>query len=844
MVRKIFFIVIVLNCFAIVGKSQSDVTSPKEFLGYSLGDAFTPHHQVAAYFEKIAVESDQVKLVKYGETYEGRPLVVAFVSSQENIANLEDIRVNNLKKAGMEQGEPVLNNKIIVWLSYSVHGNEASSTEAAMATIYNLIGGTNNKAADWLKNTVVVIDPCINPDGRDRYVHWYKENKSSKLQPNLIGADHLEPWPGGRMNHYMFDLNRDWAWLSQQESVYRVAIYNNWLPQIHVDFHEQGYNNPYYFAPAAKPYHALISDWQKKFQVEIGKNNAGYFDINHWLYFTKERFDLFYPGYGDTYPMFNGAIGMTYEQAGGGVAGLGIETETEDTLTLYDRMIHHYTTSLSTIEVSSKNSGELEQNFMAYFKNSNMVSADMDQAYIVRYSNGEKKIKKLISMLDQHKIKYGTLAQSKNIKGYDYHQNRQSSITITIQDLIIPVDQPKSILVRVLFEPASMLLDSLTYDITAWSLPYAYGLESYATRQIKSFDKEGYNFKSPDPPPADLPYAFTFKRETIEDFKALSYILEKGVKVRTNYEKIISDNYEIPSGSFVVTMADNRNFKGNFKTLMAELSVDYGISLYPIKTGFSSSGPDIGSPKLRMLENNKVGLLYGDGTSPYNTGEFWHLFEQQIEHPLIRINTQYAEYIDLSILDVLIVPHGNYSSLMSEEFMQKIKSWVQKGGRLILIEGALRNFVDQESFNLKKYLDEEEKETLENLEDKENYLRRFEEDERLNIQDRINGGIYKVRLDNSHPLGFGYPDYYFTLKTRESRYSVLDNGWNVGTIQGDQDKVSGFAGSNTKDNTYNALIVGMEYNGNGEVIYFVDNPIFRSFWENGKLLICNAIFMP
>ena len=844
MARKIFFTIIVLICFASLGKSQSKVTSPQEFLGYSLGDEFTPHFQVAAYFKKIALESDQVKLVKYGETYEGRPLMVAFVSSKENISNIEDIRINNLKKAGMVEGAPIIDNKVIVWLSYNVHGNEASSTEAAMATLYELVSGAQSKTEEWLENTVVVVDPCINPDGRDRYVNWYKENRSSKLQPNLIGADHLEPWPGGRMNHYLFDLNRDWVWLSQQESVFRLALYNKWLPQIHVDFHEQGFNNPYYFAPAAKPYHALISEWQKEFQVEIGKNNAGYFDSNHWLYFTKERFDLFYPGYGDTYPIFNGAIGMTYEQAGGGVAGLGIKTETKDTLTLYDRMIHHYTTSLSTIEISSRNAGELEHNFIAYFNVSNMASEDMDHSYIIRYSNGERKIKKLVSMLDQHKITYGTLDQSKNIKGYDYHQNRQTSITVTSQDLIIPVDQAKSILVRVLFEPASMLMDSLTYDITAWSLPFAYGLESIATKQIKSYNNEGYTFKSPNPAPTDLPYAFAFKRETVEDFKALSYLLEKGVNVRTNYEKIISDNVEIPSGSFVISLADNRNFKGDFKALMIKLSNDYGISLQAIKTGFSSKGPDLGSPKLKILKNTRVGLIFGDGASPYNTGEFWHLFEQQIEHPVIRINTQYAEYIDLSILDVLIMPHGNYGSLMSESFMQKIKSWVQNGGRLILIEGAMRHFVDQESFNLKKYLDEEEKETLKKLEDKENYLRRFEDDERLNIQDRINGGIYKVRLDNSHPLGFGYPDYYFTLKTRENRYSVLDNGWNVGTIQGDQDKVSGFAGRNTRDNTYNALILGMEYNGDGEVIYFVDNPIFRSFWENGKLLICNAVFMP
>ena len=246
-----------------------------------------------------------VTFEKYGETNEGRDLVLTYISSPENLANLETIRLNNLAMAGLSKGNaaPATNKTpTIVWLSYNVHGNETSSSEAAMLTLYALVDPSNTRTKEWLQNTVVIMDPCINPDGRDRYVNWFNSVVGGKYNADPASREHSEPWPGGRSNHYNFDLNRDWAWQTQVESRYRLQKYNQWMPQVHVDFHEQGVNNPYYFAPAANPYHEVITQWQKDFQLLIGKNNAFYFDQNGWLFFTKENFDLLYPSYGDTYP--------------------------------------------------------------------------------------------------------------------------------------------------------------------------------------------------------------------------------------------------------------------------------------------------------------------------------------------------------------------------------------------------------------------------------------------------------------------------------------------------------------------------------------------------------------
>ena len=326
--------------------------SPENILGYKIGTQFTRHERVVNYFEKLQSSfPKQVRIDPYGQTNEKRNLFLTIIASEENFKRIEEIRINHLKNDPLE-------NVAIVWLSYNVHGNESSGTEAAMQTAYELL--TQQK--ELLKNTIVIMDPCLNPDGRERYVNFFYQYGANPVNVSRISADHNEPWPGGRANHYLFDLNRDWAWLTQIESKQRIKIYNQWLPHVHVDFHEQAINEPYYFPPAAEPYHEVITKWQRDFQKEIGKNHAKYFDKAGWLYFSKEIFDLLYPSYGDTYPTYNGAIGMTYEQGGSGRAGLAVLTNTGDTLTLSDRVAHHVITGISTVEVSSEKCKKLITN--------------------------------------------------------------------------------------------------------------------------------------------------------------------------------------------------------------------------------------------------------------------------------------------------------------------------------------------------------------------------------------------------------------------------------------------------------------------------------------------------
>jgi len=823
---------------------QPKLQSPAEFLGYELGDRFTRHEKVVSYFKHVDEASANVSVAAYGETYEHRPLIYAIITSSENVANLEQIRQDNLKRAGAMDGIPSSNKIAIVWLSYNVHGNEANSMEASMKTIYELINPSNVKTKEYLKNTVVIIDPCINPDGRDRYANFYNQYGNIPPNPNGDAKEHHEPWPGGRANHYMFDLNRDWAWETQTESKGRIAVYNQWLPHVHVDFHEQGHNNPYYFAPAAEPFHEVISNWQREFQTMIGKNNAKYFDEQGWLYFTKEVFDLYYPSYGDTYPTYSGAIGMTYEQGGGGYGGLTVTTKEGDPLTLKDRLTHHYTTGISTIEMTSLNASRVVDEFEKFNKENINGPASPYKTYVIKSDNNPDKLNQITKWMDTHLIKYGHPAAGKSSRGFDYQNQTSSAFNLTSDDIVLNIYQPKSRFITTLFEPQSRLSDSATYDITAWNLMYNYDLKGYALNERINVAK-AFSPKVPDNSfVAETPYAYVFKYESVRDVEFLGALLQKNIKVRAATKMFTSSGQRFEPGSLIVTRRNNESIT-DFDTTVKTLAMNSGRKIYTTSTGFVESGKDFGSGYVNYIKAPKVAALIGDQTSSLNSGEIWHFFEQQIHYPLTQIGTDYIRNVDLKKFDVLIIPEGRYR-MFDDGMLEQLNTWVSDGGRLILLANALPNFSEKKGFGLKSFATDDEKKADEKNEKDlklKNALIHYEDAERKQLSEAISGAIYKVTLDKSHPLAFGLTDFYYTLKTNELRYAFLEGGWNVGVIKGNAKPIQGFAGQNINRKLSNSLVLGVEDKGEGAIIYIVDNPLFRCFWENGKMIFSNAVFM-
>ncbi|SFA43302.1 Zinc carboxypeptidase [Pedobacter suwonensis] len=822
---------ICLITLGVVSFVQAQIQSPDEFLGYQLGSHFTPHYKVADYFRQTAAASAKnMKLIEYGKTNEGRPLMVAIVSSPENISKLEQIRANNLVlAAGTNNTIDLTTQPAILWLSYNVHGNEANSTETAMKMLYTLVSGNNKPASEWLKNTVVVIDPCLNPDGRDRYVNYFNSVVGKTPNPDPSSREHIEPWPGGRPNHYYFDLNRDWAWQTQIESQQRLALYNQWMPQVHVDFHEQSYNEPYYFAPAAEPVHQDITPWQKSFQVVVGKNNAKYFDAEGWQYFTKERFDLLYPSYGDTYPLYNGSIGMTYEQ-GGIRAGLSVVTNDGDTLTLKDRIAHHFTTGMSTLEVTSLNHQKLLAEFKKYFQQELTNSPGIYKSYIIK-ATSLSRLKKLAELLKRNKIEFA-FGGDKTGRAYDYDTQKEESFSVSRNDLIVNIQQPRAVLANVLLEPQTVVTDSNTYDITAWALPYVYGLKGYASKEsIKG------KFPAIEEPTiinteVEKPLAWLFNWGTREDVRVLTALQKENIKVRQADQPFSVNGRDYPAGTLIVLRAENEKTIRGIKDKIAFIAKMQDKPIQAVSSGFVEKGKDFGSNVYPLLKQPKIAIASGAEVSSLAFGEAWFFLEHDLNLSPVIINAKDLNNLDINKVNTLILPDGSYSAFIGDG----LTAWLNKGGKLILMEDAIESVLDKKGFDVKK------KEAIVKKDEKpEANKLLFKDKNKDDFETTIPGAIYKINLDSSHPFSYGLGKTYYSLKTDRKIYEPFVQGWNVGLIN-EKSLMAGIVGKKAREELKSGLLIGVQDFGRGQVVYLANDPLFRNFWESGKTLFSNIIF--
>ena len=841
---------IVITIFTFQFSNAQALQSPDQFLGYTLGTKYTMHYKIVDYFNYVAKNaSSQVKFIKYGSTNEGRDLNLAFISSLENIANLEKIRMANMQKTHLLNGTDK-SDVAIVWLSYNVHGNEPSSSEAAMKTLYELV---TKQGDGWLKNTLVIIDPCLNPDGRDRYVNWFNGMLGTMPNSNVLSREHQEPWPGGRVNHYYYDLNRDWAWQTQVETKQRMLVYNQWMPHVHVDFHEQGYNEPYYFAPAAEPMHEAITKWQRDFQTQIGQNNAKYFDENGWYYFTKERFDLFYPSYGDTYPTFNGSIGMTYEQGGHSKGGLSVKIDNGDTLTLVDRVKHHFTTGMSTVEVASLNNKSLLNNFAKYFDNSMNAVGSTYKTFILT-SDVANKIEAVQKILSANGIKFEKINTVSGI-GLNYANNKTESIQCEKFSIAVSAYQPKSILAKVLLEPTTKLSDTVTYDITAWSLPYVYDVKAYALTNIVTTTKANNTIAIREIPFTN--YALYVPYNSFEDGKTLAQLLSNNAKIYVNELDIITKGRKFGKGTILIPKKENLKNWNKIEDILKNSTSE----IVAVNSGFADKGPDLGSPDIKFIAAPRIACATGEETSSSASGEVWHFFDKELNYPVTMLNASRIGLSSLKNIDVLIMPDGDYNMLANKSNAEDLKTWVRQGGRLILIENAAKQLAKLNwGIKMRKDKDEEDKKEEDKKDDdkkdedknedpkkkdeKKEYelLKAYENRERDQITKSIPGAIYEVELDNTHPLAFGFAKSFYLLKQNNAVMEFSKKAWNVGVIKKNK-KVSGFAGSKVLEKLKDGTVLCVQELDNGQVIYFTDDPIFRSFWENGKLLFFNAAFL-
>lgn len=814
-----------------------DLQSPATFLGYELGEQFTPHHRVTDYVRHVAAHSPRVTVRQYGTTVEDRPLLLATATTPENHEQLDTIRRDNLKRAGQLDGEPQSDPKAIVWLSYNVHGNESVSTEAAMKALYAFGNPGNSRTGGWLENTVVLIDPCLNPDGRARYVQWYRRMTGQEPNARPEAREHHEPWPGGRTNHYYFDLNRDWAWGTQPETRQRLDAYHRWMPHVHVDYHEMGVNEPYYFAPATEPFHEDLTEWQREFQFTIGRNNAKYFNQNGWLYFTEEVFDLFYPGYGDTWPLFNGAIGMTYEQGGSGRAGRAVVTADGDTLTLADRISHHYTTSLSTVEATANNYQQVVKHFGQYYETAQANPPGEYQTYVIKREDQGERLNAFAKHLERQEIEYGYAARGRDVEGHSYQNGETEEARIEAGDLIVKAAQPKARLVKVLLEPRTTVTDSLMYDITAWSLPYAYGLDAYALTETVSPDTESSPVERPSTiDEAASPYAYVTPWTSRADAQFAAALLDEGVHLRFATERFVVNNRTYEPGTLVITRTANVNRLADFDAVVRRVAREHEQPLQAAPTGFTEQGPDFGSDAFGLVKAPHVAALSGPPTDSGNLGEVWHFFDRQVDYPVTLLPAEDFEPTMLEDVDVLVLPNGNYGEWLTDERSDALTSWVREGGRLVALGNANDALAGNDPYALTRKSDSADAET-----DVEEPLQHYNTQTRRRLAGSTPGSIHRVWLDDTHPLGFGIDSPYFTLKRNDDTFAYLEDGWTVGALE-NSDPVTGFMGHEAQEKVDDTLLFGTQSVGRGQVTYLIDNPLFRGFWYNGQVLFSNAVF--
>ena len=527
---------------------------------------------------------------------------------------------------------------------------------------------------------------------------------------------------------------------------------------------------------------------------------------------------------------------MTYEQAGHSRAGLGIETAEGDTLTLRDRLIHHSTSGLSTVEITAKNAQRVVDEFGKYFSDVRSNGSGTYKTFVVsRSSNPDKTAMMMRYLIDQN-IQIEEAASDSRANGFDYSTGKTGKVNIKKGDFVISTKQPLGNLVRVLFEPSPELEDSVTYDITAWEIHYAYGVDGYALNgevETKRVSMENIPMATKS---IERPYAYIAKWNSIDDMKFLSALLQKGVRPRYAQKGFTIDGKSYPAGTLVITRNGNHLMGDDFDDLVKTLADVYNRDIQPVATGFVDSGLDFGSSSVKLIDAPHIGLIAGDGTSSNMVGHIWHFFDQQIKYPVTMLNMDELGGIEWTDYDVMIMPSGYYGDTFDEYGIEKLMNWVQDGGVLIAVEGANRFLANQIGIELSiKSGDDFEDDSPESR------LKVYGDSERDFISNYNAGSIYALSMDVTHPLAFGYNSNYMSLKLGSTAYEYLENGWNVGVAKNGEPR-SGFVGAHVKEHLEHSLSYGVQTMGAGSIVYMIDNPFFRGFWHNGKLLVGNAIF--
>ena len=861
-VKKVISSIIIFSVFGVFGQTKliddrfaftpgldfdKNIDSPETYLGYELGSEYTLYANVVSYLKYLSSNSDKIIMNSYGKTYEGRSLEYLIISSKKNISRLENIRKNNLLLSDPRNIKSSVASKIIkenpgiYWLSYNVHGNEASSTEAVMQVAYRLVASNDSETSNILNNSVVILFPCLNPDGRDRYVYWYKSAKSKILNTDQFDYEHDEPWPGGRTNHYWFDLNRDWVWTVHPESRGRMEVYQKWLPQIHVDYHEMGFNRNYFTMPGTTPRNLLLPDAYEALSDTFGLAHIASFDKHKISYYTREGFDFFYPGYGSSYPSLMGSIGMLVEQGGHSRGGRAVETDDGYVLTLRQRIFDHYETSFATLSAAVRNRKTLNQYLFDSFKQN--TNKSKSKAYILP-DNQDGYLYDVLNLMRFHGVEIEQATSDFMVnKAYDYETGKSSRKVFKKGDFIIYADQPRHLFVNTLFQREMEIEDSIMYDMSTWSIPLAYNLDAFWSENkiianTTTIKKDLYNEKGFND--VENAYAYVIDWKQRHAPKALSKLWQKGYNVRSARKEFNNGKRNYSKGSLVVLVGRNLDKTNAFKEDMKNIAQESGVIIDVFKTGRMKKGVDLGSSNMVPLKKSKVALMVDRPFNSYTAGQLWFLMDMETQYGISKLRTERLRNIDLDIYDVIIFP-GTRSSI-DTTVMDKLKKWVNDGGVLVATEQSAELFSSKNNFNNVDFVKDEKNELKEVPPIA--YTKYEDRADSLGLK-RIPGTAFYGIIDNSNPLAFGLTERLYSLKQSTNAIEPSFSLQTVGYYHKDYRKlkVAGYASIENRKKLSGKTFAGVKDMGRGKVVYLVDNTQYRMFWVGPSRMVQNAAML-
>ena len=789
------------------------ITPPADYFGFEEGQRHLTHAQLLGYLQLVADQSDRVELIEYGRTHGHRRLVQVLISSPENLARADEIAASNRALANPSKSRKLDLNKmpVVVNLNYSVHGNEASGATASPAIVYYLAAGQGKEMEALLSGTVVLLDPCLNPDGFDRFANWTNNHVGKNPNPDRNTREHHETWPNGRTNYYWFDLNRDWMLLTQPESRGRMELYHHWLPNFVLDYHEMYTNQTYFFQPGVpERAHPLIPESVKTLTEKISHYFAEALDASGSLYFSKERFDDFYMGKGSTITDLKGAIGMLCEQA---TARGIVQNSANGPLTFAFAIQNQVTSSLAVLKAAKDLRMEFLEHTREFYRESMEMAKEAGIAGYRFASPGDPaRADEFVNVLRGHDIEVQPIADE--------------------AAWYIPARQAQYRYLQALVEQRKDFEENIFYDITAWTLPLAYNLDWAALQKAPTTSVSEKPVASLEQ--SSLGYLVDWSK--LNAPRLLFDLMGEGIVVHVAKKPFTLKGQSFGHGALFIPLSQNRGKADLIHKVLDNGVQKFGLRVVPVSTFLTEDGIDLGSSSIVPLKTPKILLVAGQGIAGYTAGSIWHLIDVLHDYPVTLVDPRRLDRINLSDYTALVLP-GSKSGTYSEALSERLKPWVESGGTVVCLGSDVKWASVSGMVGLSMVQTVQPAEGL--SQQPRRPFARSADDKAL---EDIKGAIFRAEVDNTHPLAFGFSGAHLPVFVEMKDFiNPSSNPYQTPLIFAANPLLAGYASEENLGKMTGSAAAAVDIQGKGAVVLFGFNPTFRAYWRGTEKLLLNAI---